>query len=142
MSFSNTFILCLSFAGMVFFGSCTRISDAGNNTIIRSLQQKTGHVFSSSSSNYEIRLKIQERTFYDLFENEIRMSYIIEISKPISGRDSIVYLSLLDKEGFEIEKFNIGRIAKGYSGTLKGSFAISSKKCSKISGADIELYVK
>lgn len=107
-----------------------------NNVIAKVIEVPSSNifVFKDPNNNGEIKLKVSK-----IGTCSVDVLYIAEIK--YKARDIFnVYLSLQDKDGFEIEKKFIGAIAKEFRGTLKGSFSTPFKEFKEISNVEIQFY--
>lgn len=120
----------------VFSVSCFFFNDV--NAAIREYEL-TNHPtlhFNDRVADASIKLKGTKYTCSTLIDSKsINVSYIITINYP--APDCVVYLSLQDKEGFEIVSKRISPVAEEFVGTLKGNFSLEPSQYQKVSGAEL-----
>lgn len=96
--------------------------------------------FTNHWSNIKLKVASQVQDINDWtgeVSNNLKVSYIIEVVTPLSHLSHKIYISLLDKEGFEITAEFISNVSANYTGTLRGSFLLNPKHCEKISEATL-----
>ena len=97
--------------------------------------------FKDYLSEIKLRVTSQVQDINDwtgeVHSNNFKVSYIIEIITPLSNLDHKIYISLLDKEGFEVAQEFISNVAANYTGTVRGSFLLNPKHCEKICGVEL-----
>lgn len=88
---------------------------------------------------YEIKLKGTKfwQGDYDKSSKLVTVSYIADLNVFLSDRSGTVYLSLQDKDGFEITRKSLQRVVAKYTGNLKGNFSLSPEEYQKICGAEL-----
>ncbi len=84
--------------------------------------------------NVKIRLKIQGTDGFLVFEE---VAYVIDIGTPVAERPVLVFLRLLDQDGFSIHEELAGSVAANFTGTLKGSCRLRREISTRIAGAEI-----
>lgn len=93
--------------------------------------------FDESSNGYVITLKGTKCTHYTLIDTKnVDISYIVSINVPVV-ESGVIHLSLQDKDGFEITRKSLSRVAPGFNGKLKGNFTIKAQEYQRISGAEL-----
>lgn len=126
-----------------YLDSNTPLIDKWEPIFKEAISKKDIFTFEDVSHASTIMLKMTNY-YYNKFNDEIEanLSYIININLPISNDPMQVYLRLNDSNCFEIKKFYISDIAKGFAGTLKGNIVISPSNYKMFESAELSFYLK
>lgn len=88
--------------------------------------------YDSTYGLVEIKLKAKDVGY------NVKLSYVMETFDIISPNSSSnIYLSLLDKDDFEITNSLMGAVVKDFKGIIKGQMFISHEEHSRIANAEI-----
>jgi len=126
------FLICF-----LFFYSCTPIIDTCRPLF--EIGAFSDLKYYDRSARYAIYLKCKR---YDDWTSEDRVtlgfSYQIHIFSPLSEEDGMIYLRLLDSEGYQVAHIYLSHMVKGYFGTLKGSFILDGESALLLSNAELD----
>lgn len=131
----KTFLLLVIFTTTLT--SCSTYTNKDKPIIGKERKEAQTFTFIDKEKDAEIKLKLIK---YSAYADEVNLAYIISINSSLSWSSRSVYLSFLDSDGFEIKKLFIGNVAGLYTGLLKGTITISTKKYKKIAGAELVLF--
>ncbi len=83
-------------------------------------------IYEWKTPEYNIKLRKTYRDTCDLetCKEKIIYSYILQINKPISGTNGLIFLQFLDDEGFPLNYYSLRVAEGGYTGIIKGLISI------------------
>ena len=115
------------------------VGEASEHTKKYALKDRSILCFKDPSGLSRITLKGTRTKLIDYMltgSDSVNVSYIVNINDVIAD-GGLVYLSLQDKEGFEIARKMLDGVAEGFRGDLKGNFTLEPRDCRQIAYAEL-----